>query len=105
MTTKIEAGNGGTIGCKSYVMIGFDAKVDKIVSTFWPIKAVTELDNQLVACENGNSGCNGFFWKLEFDNDQKGFTGAATQQLQFEMMFTGGVQRTVQTTIETILGL
>ena len=89
ITTKIETANGGTIGCESYVIIGFDAKVNKIENAFWPIKTVKKLNKQLDVCTGNNNGCDGFFWRLEFDNTQTGFTGSAQQQLQFEIRYIG----------------
>ena len=65
ITTKIETANGGTIGCESYVIIGFDAKVNKIENAFWPIKTVKKLNKQLDVCTGNNNGCDGFFWRLE----------------------------------------
>ena len=89
ISIKIETANGGTIGCESYVIIGFDAKVNKIENAFWPIKTVKKLNKQLDVCTGNNNGCDGFFWRLEFDNTQAGFTRSAQQQLQFEIRYTG----------------
>ena len=65
ISIKIETANGGTIGCESYVIIGFDAKVSKIGNAFWPIKTVKKLNKQLDVCTGNNNGCDGFFWWFE----------------------------------------
>ena len=89
--TLIGATDGNTIGCESYVIIGFDAEVDEVTHTFLPIKSVKRLDKHLSICSESDDGCNGTFWRIEFDNTQTWFTGSTFQQLEFEIAYKNDI--------------
>jgi hypothetical protein len=69
------------IGCESYAYVGFDDEVifDELV---WPIANATVVNKRLRPCEFGSKGCTGLYYRLDFQNENPGFTGSNYANLQ-----------------------